>query len=131
QVDRAGRILGGVHENVSVTGNGEVALSPAIDLIQLVGIADGEELARLPGTGPRRRCAHFDVDDTQILLSCTPSSGLAIPDPSPASRSRSTRRCDERSSDEDFGSPSANGRGTPLKRDPGRKRNGVREARAG
>ncbi len=38
QVDRSGRILGGVNLDVSVFADGEVALAPALDLVQFGGV---------------------------------------------------------------------------------------------
>ena len=53
QVDRARRVLGRMDEDVAVTRNGKVALPPAVHFVQLGRVADGENLARLKGAGPR------------------------------------------------------------------------------
>ena len=59
QVDGAGRILRRVDEHVARRGDGEVALAPAVDLVELGGVGDGEDLSRLPvAVTPRRGCAH-------------------------------------------------------------------------
>ena len=44
-----------MHQHVAVGGDREVALAPAIDLVQVGGVVDGEELACLPGSVPSRR----------------------------------------------------------------------------
>ena len=49
------RILRRMDEHVAVGGDREVALAPAIDLVQFGRVVDGEELPSLPGLVPARR----------------------------------------------------------------------------
>src|SRR6516165_1634226 len=50
QIDGPLRVLRRVNEDVAIVGNREVAFPPAVDLVQLRRIADGEHISRLPRT---------------------------------------------------------------------------------
>ena len=58
QIDRAGRVLGRMHEDVAVIRDREVALSPAGDFVQFGGVVDGENLTRLPRSSAGRGATH-------------------------------------------------------------------------
>ena len=68
QIDRARRILRRVHEHVARGGDREVALAPALHLVELGGIADGEGLSGLPvAVTARRGAAHANMIHTFSL----------------------------------------------------------------
>ena len=64
----AGRVLGRVHEDVPGRGDREVALSPAVDLVELGGVADGKTPPSLPVADDRAswKCSR-DHDTARFL----------------------------------------------------------------
>ena len=58
EVDPALRFFGGVHPNVAVRSDGEVALPPAIDLVQLGSVCDRPGIPWTPGSRDAARRTH-------------------------------------------------------------------------
>ena len=56
-----------MNEDVAVARDREVALAPAIDLVEFGGIGDGEQLTSLPRTSSTCRDAHLLQHDTQKI----------------------------------------------------------------
>ncbi len=87
EVYRAFRNLRRVHQDVAARRDGKVAFSPAVDFVQLGGVGDCKDLARLPVT-LRTYCgsAHGN-HDTAHFVNCvrqTEPDQLRIPNPESA-----------------------------------------------
>src|SRR5439155_20610660 len=66
EIDRPRRVFRRVHEHVARRRDGEVPLAPALHLIELAGVGDGENLTRLPGPmAPSCREVH-ELHDTHL-----------------------------------------------------------------
>ena len=71
QVDRAGRILRRMDENVARRRDREVALAPAVQLVEIRRVGNGEGFARLPGAlAARDRAAHANMIHTLFQNRC-------------------------------------------------------------
>ena len=67
EVDGLGRILGRMDEDMTRRRDGEVALAPPVDFVELGRVADGEGLACLPvAVCSGDRCAHGHMIQTLI-----------------------------------------------------------------
>ncbi len=67
EVDRLGRVLGRMDQDVTRGRDGEVALPPAVDLVEFGRVADCESLARLQVTvGAKDRCAHEHMIQAKV-----------------------------------------------------------------
>ena len=62
EIDGAGRILRRVDQHVTRRRDGEVSLTPTVDLVEVGGVGGGKNLTRLPAAmAPRRRCIHANM----------------------------------------------------------------------
>src|SRR4029079_11182203 len=61
EVDGPRRVLGGMDQDVPLLGDGEVAFAPPFELVELVRVADGKDLTRLPLTRAGRGTAHATI----------------------------------------------------------------------
>ena len=78
EVDGPGRVLRGMNQHVPLRRDGEVALPPAVHLVEFGGVADGKDLSRLPVTVTARRgCAHA-TNDTHLFLRSGQTFALAF-----------------------------------------------------